>query len=43
MRAVKAGMTGGFMVTFFFVAVLAILAFLAFTGPDGVTGPRNRQ
>jgi hypothetical protein len=31
------------MVTFFFVAVLAILIFLSFTGPDGVNGPRHRQ
>ena len=30
------------MVTFFFVAVLAILVFLCFTGTDGVTGPRRR-
>jgi hypothetical protein len=31
------------MVTLFFIAVLAILIFLCFTGPDGVTGPRHRQ
>jgi hypothetical protein len=31
------------MVTFFFVAVLAILVFLCFTGTDGVTGPSRRQ
>jgi hypothetical protein len=30
------------MVTFFFVAVLAILVFLCFTGSDGITGPRHR-
>jgi len=26
-----------------FVAVLAILGFLCFTGPDGVAGPRRRR
>jgi len=26
-----------------FVAVLAILGFLCFTGPDGVAGPRHRR
>jgi hypothetical protein len=31
------------MVTLFFVAVLAILVFLSFTGPDGVAGPRDRH
>jgi hypothetical protein len=31
------------MVLFLFVAVLAILIFLCFTGPDGVTGFRNRH
>jgi hypothetical protein len=31
------------MVTFLFVAVLAIVIFLCFTGPDGVTGPRYRR
>jgi hypothetical protein len=31
------------MVTFFFVAVLAILVFLCFTGPDGILGPRHRH
>jgi len=31
------------MITFLFVAVLAILAFLCFTGPDGVIGPRHRR
>jgi hypothetical protein len=29
------------MVTFLFVAVLAILGFLIFTGSDGVKGPRH--
>jgi hypothetical protein len=29
------------MVTFLFVAVLVILGFLRFTGPDGVIGPRH--
>jgi len=31
------------MVTFLFVAVLAILGFLSFTGSDGVVGPRHRR
>jgi hypothetical protein len=31
------------MVTFLLVAVLAILIFLCFTGPDGVIGPRHRH
>jgi hypothetical protein len=31
------------MVTFLFVAVLAIVIFLCFTGPDGVTGRRHRH
>ncbi len=31
------------MVTFFFVAVLAILVFLCFTGPEGIFGPRDRH
>jgi len=26
-----------------FVAVLAILGFLCFTGPDGIAGPRQRR
>jgi len=30
------------MVTILFVAVLAILIFLCFTSPDGVTGPKHR-
>jgi len=29
------------MVPFLFVAVLAILGFLVFTGSDGVIGPRH--
>jgi hypothetical protein len=29
--------------TFLFVAVLAILAFLCFTGPDGVAGQSRRH
>ena len=29
------------MVTFLFVAVLAVLGFLVFTGSDGVIGPRH--
>ena len=31
------------MMTFLIVAVLAILVFLSFTGPDSFTGPRNRH
>jgi hypothetical protein len=31
------------MFTFLFVAVLAILGFLCFSGPDGFTGPRHRH
>ena len=31
------------MITFLFVAVLAILGFLIFTGSDGVIGPRHRR
>ena len=31
------------MVTFLFVAVLAILGFLCFTGRDGVMDPRHRH
>jgi hypothetical protein len=31
------------MIKFLFVAVLAIVGFLCFTGPDGVTGPRHRH
>jgi hypothetical protein len=31
------------MEQFLFVAVLAILIFLCFTGPDGVIGPGHRH
>jgi hypothetical protein len=31
------------MVTFLFTAVLAMLGFLCFTGPDSVIGPRHRH
>jgi hypothetical protein len=31
------------MVTFLFIAALAILGFLCFTGPDGVIGTRHRH
>jgi hypothetical protein len=31
------------MVTLFFVAVLAILVFLCFTGTHGVSGPKHRH
>jgi hypothetical protein len=34
---------GVFMITFLFIAVLAVLGFLAFTSPDGVAGPRHRH
>jgi hypothetical protein len=29
--------------TFLFLAVLALLGFLCFTGPDGIVGPRHRR
>ena len=29
------------MMTFLFLAVLALLGFLCFTGPDGIVGPRH--
>jgi hypothetical protein len=31
------------MMALLFVAVLAILGFLCFTGPDGAAGPRQRH
>jgi hypothetical protein len=31
------------MITFLFVAVLAVLGFLCFTGPDGAMGPKHRH
>jgi hypothetical protein len=31
------------MVALFFVAVLAILIFLCFTSPNGVTGPKRHH
>ncbi len=31
------------MMTFLFVAAIAILGFLCFTGLDGFIGPRHRQ
>jgi hypothetical protein len=31
------------MMTFLFLAVLASLGFLCFTGPDGPIGPRHRH
>ncbi len=31
------------MMVLLFVAVLAILGFLCFTGPDGAAGPRQRH
>ncbi len=31
------------MTTFVFVAVLAILGFLCFSGPDGFLGPKHRH
>ena len=31
------------MITFLFVAVLPIVGFLCFTGPDGVIGPSHRH
>ena len=35
--------TEAFMITFLFIAVLAVLGFLSFTSPDGVAGPRHRH
>jgi hypothetical protein len=43
MLAVKWNSQEASMVTFQFVAVLAILGFLCFTGADGVFGPRHRH
>jgi hypothetical protein len=43
MRVIKAGRREAFMMTFLFVAVLAILGFLWCTGPDGPFGPRHRH
>jgi hypothetical protein len=31
------------MITFLFVAVLAVLGFLCFTGSNGVMGPKHRH
>ena len=31
------------MMTFLFIAALAVLGFLSFTGPEGVVGPRHRH
>jgi hypothetical protein len=31
------------MMAFLFVALLALLGFLCFTGPDGFIGPRHRH
>jgi len=31
------------MTTFLFIAILAILGFLCFTGPDGVAGRKHRH
>jgi hypothetical protein len=31
------------MVTFLFIAILAILGFLCFTGPDGVIDTKHRH
>jgi len=42
MHAAKGGREAR-MVTFLFVAALAILGFLCLTGPDGVIGPRLRR
>ena len=43
MLAVKWSSQEASMVTFQFVAVLAILGFLCFTGADGGIGPRHRR
>ncbi len=39
----KAERREALMMTFLFVAALAILGFLCFTGPDGFIGPRHRH
>jgi hypothetical protein len=39
MQVIEARRREARMVTFMFVAVLAILGFLIFTGSDGVIGP----
>jgi hypothetical protein len=39
MQVIEARREEALMVTFLFVAVLAILGFLIFTGSDGVIGP----
>ena len=31
------------MVTILFITVLAVLIFLSFTGPNGITGSRSRH
>jgi len=31
------------MMAFLFVALLALLGFLCFTGPDGIIGPKHRH
>jgi hypothetical protein len=41
MHVIEARREAGPMVTFFFVAVLAIVGFLMFTGSDGFIGPRH--
>jgi hypothetical protein len=43
MRVAKQETKEGHMVTFLFIAALAILGFLCFTGPDGIIGPRHRH
>jgi hypothetical protein len=43
MLAVSSNSQEAIMVTFQFVAVLAILGFLCFTDSDGVIGPRHRH
>jgi hypothetical protein len=40
-RAVNAGQREALTVAFLYVAVLASLGSLCFTGPDGVIGPRH--
>jgi hypothetical protein len=43
MRVVRQRRKEALTVTFLFIAALAILGFLRFTGPDGITGPRRRH
>src|SRR6266849_879688 len=43
MRAIRAGRSEALVMTFLLLAVLAMLGFLCFTGPEGFIGPRHRH